>query len=35
MHLSQVHTTYSIFVMEDYPITLLELIAASLPVVVA
>ena len=35
MHMAQVRTPYSIFAMEEYPITLLELIAATLPVVVA
>jgi len=34
MHMTQVHTTYSIFIMEEYPITLLVLMAATLPVVV-
>ena len=35
MHMTQVHATYSIFIMKDCPITLLELMAATLPVVVA
>jgi len=35
MHMTQVHTTYSIFIMEEYPITLLVLIVATLSVVVA
>lgn len=35
MHMTQVHATYSIFIMKEYPITFLELMTATLPVVVA